>query len=31
MIDYSRFLSDINVVFTIPELDKDPIAKPPIY
>lgn len=27
-LDYSRFLEDVNIVFTKSGLDKDPIAKP---
>ncbi len=26
-----QFLSDINIVFTLPELEKDPLAKPPTF
>jgi len=31
MVDYSRFMQDINVVFTTPHLDKDPLGKPVPY
>lgn len=30
-INYSQFLSDINIVFTLTGLEKDPLADPPQY
>lgn len=30
-VDYSKFVSDVEIVFTIPGLDKDPLLKPPVH
>ena len=29
VINYSKFLSDINIVFTLSELEKNPTVQPP--
>lgn len=31
VINYSKFLSDINIVFTLSELEKNPTVQPPEF
>lgn len=30
-MNYSKFLKDVNIVFTVEGLDKDPLLKPPEF
>ena len=30
-VNYENFLNDVEIVFTLKELEKDPLTKPPVH